>query len=125
MDSNVFAFTELRSGGLELSGRGKAAKAERKEEWGDDGGSKRGEEVRLEGLKREKGRGGDDRWYRECGTKGCEIVKRRGKEVERGMNCRGGVCWDWWRGALGRQVLISSKMPVMSSPFPHIQIDVM
>lgn len=93
---NVSAFSELRSGGLELSGRGKAAKAQGKEEWGDDGGSKKGEEVRLEGLKREKGRGGEERWYRECGTKGCKIVKRRGKEVERGMNCRGEGCWDWW-----------------------------
>ena len=54
---NVFAFSELRSGGLELSGRGKAAKAQGKEEWGDDGGSKKGEEVRLEEL-RDVSRGG-------------------------------------------------------------------
>lgn len=37
--SHVFAFTELRSEGPELPGRGKA---ERKEERGDDGGSERG-----------------------------------------------------------------------------------
>lgn len=47
---NIFAFTELWSRGLRLAGRGNAAK-ERKEERGDDGGNKRREEVRLEGLK--------------------------------------------------------------------------
>lgn len=79
---NIFAFTESWSRGLERSGRGKAAKAERKEERGDDGGSKR---VGLEGLKRD----GEGVW--ECERKGCEIVKRRERklegEIERGMNC--------------------------------------